>query len=271
MASSRPSYSWSWSNVPATYLAFSNSRLRTASSGERREYWRTALIAMSRNSSSVISLREIPTRLKRSGSAPSCARLYSAGSSLRLARSPVAPKIARFVGWTGRRSRPSARGLSDRILVDMAGSPRSVHRLRRTLARRDVGMVRVQDRVDLAGQPHLGEREACVMEIRDREPDAVETRDAHVGPPLVVDSGVGDPLDQAQRVLEVAHLQLTDDRVPIAAPAGPLLQRPRQLGVGQQPAGRLHRSGPGARVGLVHAHCCRTAAALRKAAGRRRP
>src|SRR6476469_9017136 len=35
-----------------------------------------------------------------------------AGSSLRLARSPVAPKIVSVVGWTGSRSRPSVSGLS---------------------------------------------------------------------------------------------------------------------------------------------------------------
>jgi hypothetical protein len=34
-----------------------------------------------------------------------------AGSSLRWARSPVAPKIVSVVGWTGRRSSPSASGL----------------------------------------------------------------------------------------------------------------------------------------------------------------
>src|SRR5919197_4869090 len=59
-----------------------------------------------------MSERDTAIRLKRSGSAPSCARLYIAGSSLRCARSPVPPKITSVVGWTGRRSRPSTSGFS---------------------------------------------------------------------------------------------------------------------------------------------------------------
>src|ERR687895_440112 len=35
-----------------------------------------------------------------------------AGSSLRLARSPVPPKMTSVVGWTGSRSRPSTSGFS---------------------------------------------------------------------------------------------------------------------------------------------------------------
>src|SRR3954447_25202594 len=40
-----------------------------------------------------------------------------AGSSLRLARSPVAPKIVSVVGWTGRRSSPSTSGFSVVVMV----------------------------------------------------------------------------------------------------------------------------------------------------------
>src|SRR3954452_12728044 len=84
----------------------------TVASGSRRENFSIAALAMSRNSSSGISRRAMPTRLKRSGSAPSWARLYSAGSSLRWARSPVTPKIVRVVAGTGRRSSPSISGFS---------------------------------------------------------------------------------------------------------------------------------------------------------------
>src|SRR4051794_10802217 len=59
-----------------------------------------------------MSRRATPIRLKRSGSAPSWARLYSAGSSLRWARSPVAPKIVSVVAGTGSRSSPSISGFS---------------------------------------------------------------------------------------------------------------------------------------------------------------
>src|ERR687887_51277 len=59
-----------------------------------------------------MSERDTAIRLKRSGSAPSCARLYIAGSSLRCARSPVPPKITSVVGCTGRRSSPSTSGFS---------------------------------------------------------------------------------------------------------------------------------------------------------------
>src|SRR3954451_17774320 len=84
----------------------------TVASASRREYFSIAALAMARNSSSGISQREMPTRLKRSGSAPSWARLYSAGSSLRCARSPVTPKIVSVVAGTGSRSSPSISGFS---------------------------------------------------------------------------------------------------------------------------------------------------------------
>src|SRR3954453_20642772 len=84
----------------------------TVASGSRRENFSIAALAMSRNSSSGISRRAMPTRLKRSGSAPSWARLYSAGSSLRWARSPVTPKIVSVVAGTGSRSSPSISGFS---------------------------------------------------------------------------------------------------------------------------------------------------------------
>src|SRR5215210_3768620 len=43
------------------------------------------------------------------------------GSSLRWARSPVAPKITSVVGWTGTRSSPSTRGFScSSVLVAVA-------------------------------------------------------------------------------------------------------------------------------------------------------
>ena len=67
---------------------------------------------MSRNSSCSCSRRATPTSSNRSGSAPSCARLYSAGRSLRCARSPVAPNITSAVGRTGSRSNPAISGLS---------------------------------------------------------------------------------------------------------------------------------------------------------------
>src|SRR6478609_723470 len=84
----------------------------TVGSGGRRENFSIAPLAIARNSSVGISRRATPIRLKRSGSAPSWARLYSAGRSLRWARSPVAPKIVSVVAGTGSRSRPSIRGLS---------------------------------------------------------------------------------------------------------------------------------------------------------------
>src|SRR3954447_22102320 len=84
----------------------------TVASVSRREYFSIALRARSRNSSSGISRRATPIRLKRSGSAPSWARLYSAGSSLRWARSPVAPKMVSVVAGTGSRSSPSISGFS---------------------------------------------------------------------------------------------------------------------------------------------------------------
>src|SRR4051812_11778077 len=73
-----------------------------------------------------MSLRETPMRLKRSGSAPSWARLYSAGSSLRLARSPVPPKMTSVVGWTGSRSRPSTSGFSGAAVVGVTPCLRPV-------------------------------------------------------------------------------------------------------------------------------------------------
>src|SRR3954447_23395244 len=84
----------------------------TVLSGGRRENFSIDLRASSRKSSSGISRRAMPTRLKRSGSAASWARLYSAGSSLRCARSPVTPKIVSVVAGTGSRSSPSISGFS---------------------------------------------------------------------------------------------------------------------------------------------------------------
>ena len=72
-----------------------------------------------------------PTRWKRSGSAPSWARLYSAGSSLRRARSPVAPKMTSVVGATGRRSRPAV----ERVLGSADVAPSRSRRRGRSRAR----------------------------------------------------------------------------------------------------------------------------------------
>src|SRR5215212_8302849 len=47
-----------------------------------------------------------------------------AGSSLRRARSPVAPKMTSVVGWTGRRSRPSLSGLAWDSAVALMSLPR---------------------------------------------------------------------------------------------------------------------------------------------------
>ena len=54
-------------------------------------YWSQACRARWRNSSSVSSLRAVPT-MRYSGIMPDCARWRSPGRSLRAARSPVAPK-----------------------------------------------------------------------------------------------------------------------------------------------------------------------------------
>src|SRR5437870_7648781 len=63
----------------------------------------------------------MPTRWKRPGSGPSWARLYSAGSSLRRARSPVAPNITSVVGATGRRSSPAVSGFSGALATAPPG------------------------------------------------------------------------------------------------------------------------------------------------------
>jgi hypothetical protein len=83
----------------------------TSGSGLVREKRSIEFRASSRKASSLYSERATPTNSKRSGKVPSWARLYSAGSSLRCARSPVAPKIVIVVGCTGIRSSPGTSGL----------------------------------------------------------------------------------------------------------------------------------------------------------------
>ena len=56
---------------------------------------------LSRNSSSVISLRPEPSTAKLSDNKPSQARLYKAGTSKRLVKSPDAPKITITQGSLG--------------------------------------------------------------------------------------------------------------------------------------------------------------------------
>src|SRR5690349_11558710 len=172
--------------------------MSTASPGARRACRRTAATAIARNSSSVISPRAMPTRPNGFGSAPSWARSYSAGSSLREARSPVAPKIAKLVGSTRSGASPSA----GRSALDRGG----------------VRMVLIDDRVDLARQAQLGEREAGVMEVPDRELHAVVLSDAHVGPAPVVDRRGADALDERQCVLEVPQAERAHQGPPAAPP-----------------------------------------------------
>ena len=73
----RPSsaYASPSSNGTEMYHMRSTSPSSTWSSGWRREWLLIDSRATSRNSSSVCSRRAAPIRLKRSGSAPSCARL----------------------------------------------------------------------------------------------------------------------------------------------------------------------------------------------------
>ena len=66
-----------------------------------------------RNSSVDIGLRAVPSTAKRSGSMCLVAKAYSAGKSLRLVRSPDAPKITSTHGSGVRlRSSPSSSGFS---------------------------------------------------------------------------------------------------------------------------------------------------------------
>src|ERR1019366_1495374 len=86
------------SNDALTKYSDSAKIFQTASSGGRREKCTTPSFAKSRYASSVRSPRPMPTTAKRGGSRPSTCRLYSAGSSLRCARSPVPPKITSVTG-----------------------------------------------------------------------------------------------------------------------------------------------------------------------------
>src|SRR5215211_1929495 len=91
-----------------------------------------------------------------------------AGSSLRLARSPVAPKMTSVVGWTGRRSRPSTSGFSSvRVAIPLL-------RVRLDLGRGVVRLYRVaaelvaQSGIDLGGEvAHAPRGEALVQRGRD--------------------------------------------------------------------------------------------------------
>src|SRR5258708_14469888 len=75
--------------------------------------WRSWLI-FGLNSSSLIGERLMPTTANLSERKLAAARLYSAGISLRLARSPEAPKITRTHGGAGWRSGlPPAGGAGD--------------------------------------------------------------------------------------------------------------------------------------------------------------
>src|SRR3954470_21987146 len=61
----------------------------------------TALSRMSRHPSSPRSLRPTPTTHVDGSRRPSCARASNAGSSLRDARSPLAPKMTMAAGGAG--------------------------------------------------------------------------------------------------------------------------------------------------------------------------
>src|SRR5215210_5190118 len=176
------------------YWTWSSSPLRTSASGSRRENCRIDLRVSSRKSSAPFSRRATPTSLKRSGSAPSCARLYSAGSSLRCARSPVAPKITSVVGGTGSRSRPSVSGFSpaaERVSTAIRSAPgRALDRVaaelvaqRRQHPVRVVALpARVEARVQRGGDDRrrdvvvdrVDDRPTALARVGDMSPQALE-------------------------------------------------------------------------------------------------
>src|SRR3954452_1986037 len=90
-----------------------------------------------------------------------------AGSSLRLDRSPEAPKMTRVVGWTGSRSSPATSGFSDgavsvrTVAIGLLGVRglhlRGARRLRLSLDRVATELV-AQGRVDLRGERVLPAR-----------------------------------------------------------------------------------------------------------------
>ena len=131
-------------------------RRARSGSGRRREKRSIDSRAMSRKSSSSWSRRATPIISNRSGSAPSCARLYSAGSSLRWARSPVAPKMTSAVGRTGQPLEPFDQRV---FLLEFRGYGGGLHSLRPPGG---------------FGSPRLGERRQARIQLGDR---------AHVKPP----------------------------------------------------------------------------------------
>src|SRR2546429_7724190 len=72
-----------------------------SSTGWVRDQRRIACAACSRKASASRCSLAAPSSAKPSGSRPSRARLYRDGSSFRLVRSPVAPKITRSTGSSG--------------------------------------------------------------------------------------------------------------------------------------------------------------------------
>src|ERR1700688_2158234 len=94
---------------------------RCGSSVPVSKVWRSWII-FCRNSSSLIGERLTPTTANSSGRKLAAARLYSAGMSLRLARSPEAPKITSAHGGAGWRSAWACAGGCDWAGCDI-GSP----------------------------------------------------------------------------------------------------------------------------------------------------
>src|SRR3954452_14691527 len=136
-----------------TKASASAKRSHASPSGAVRPNSRCAPAARSRKSSSVISLREVPTILKVSGMSPSSMRWNIPGRSLRRARSPLAPKstmtwssgvgIASAWGPAASRAVGPPKGASD------SATGRAIHMAAELLAHR---------REDLAGEVRLPAR-----------------------------------------------------------------------------------------------------------------
>src|SRR5690606_35622423 len=102
----------------------------SSGSGSQVENSSIASRANSRNCSVVKGLREVPMTRQSRGRRPSTNRWYSAGTSLRLARSPLPPKITMTCGsavspfLTAQACRPCASGTT---LVPAEPVPQGVH------------------------------------------------------------------------------------------------------------------------------------------------
>lgn len=95
---------------------------------------------------------------------------------------------------------------------------RAAGAVNRAVGRADIRRSAVDHGLDLCEQPELGLRDAGVSRVGDRQPHAVELEDAHVRTTQMVLSRGGDPLDERERLVEVAKHEVTNERILYAAP-----------------------------------------------------